>query len=474
MIVFKDWQITARGVLAQQYDNLTRRLDVEGDLPEGWSWSALVEVGDYFDILALEPTETGAGVTLTREQLAVPGYYVIQLKATRGDEVRHTNKTRIYVADTLSGDAIWPEVPSEFSRIEQRVVTAGAAAEAAATRAEAAAVHAPTLSESDTWLVWDPERGEYVDTGVYSGGNAPTIDPETKHWVIGGADTGVSAEGLPGPAGEPGPQGPQGVPGPTGPTGATGPQGPQGPQGETGPAGAPGKDGAKGDKGDKGDTGAKGDKGEDYTLTDTDKQEIAELAAELVPSSGPDPSLGVTGAEVGQIVQVSAVDEDGKPTAWVPVDMPSGGGESTESWELIGTVEVTEDVSAIELSEDLSGASFELRRVAVYAPLTVTASQSGQLFFNLYQGDSVCMKFTANNSAISDITVKSVWAEFESFGQYWRECLSTSSYDITNVMNGLNGMRISKSNGQPVNKVMIKPQYGTFTAGTFYIYGVRA
>lgn len=156
MIVFKDWQITARGVLAQQYDNLTRRLDVEGDLPEGWSWSALVEVGDYFDILALEPTETGAGVTLTREQLAVPGYYVIQLKATRGDEVRHTNKTRIYVADTLSGDAIWPEVPSEFSRIEQRVVTAGAAAEAAATRAEAAAVHAPTLSESDTWLVLGP------------------------------------------------------------------------------------------------------------------------------------------------------------------------------------------------------------------------------------------------------------------------------------------------------------------------------
>lgn len=454
MIVFKGWTITARGMLAQQYDNLTRRLDVEGDLPEGWSWSALVEVGDYFDILALEPTETGAGVTLTREQLAVPGYYVIQIRGNRGEEVRHTNKTRIYVADTLSGDAVWPEVPSEFSQIEQRVVTAGAAAEAAATRAEAAAVHAPTLSESDTWLVWDPERGEYVDTGVYSGGNAPAIDPETKHWVIGGADTGVSAEGLPGPAGEAGPQGPQGVPGPTGP------QGPQGPQGETGPVGPAGADGADGAD------------GEDYTLTDTDKHEIAEMAAELVPTSGPDPSLGVTGATVGQIVQVSAVDDAGKPTAWVPVDMPSGDGE--ENWELIGTVEITEEISAIELSKDLSGAPFELRKLAVYAPLSVKASQKGQLFFYLYQGNSVRMAFTSDNSVLSDTTVKSVWAEFESFGQYWRENLATSSYDITKVMSTLNGIRISESTGQPVNKVYIQPQYGTFTAGTFYFYGVRA
>lgn len=222
MIRFDNWQLTAQGVLAQQYDNLTRRLDVEGDLPEGWSWSALVEVGNYFDILALDPTKTGAGVTLTRDQLAVPGYYTIQLRGIRGEEVRHTNKTRLYVAESLSGDAVWPEVPSEFSQIEQRVVSAGAAAEAAADRAEAAAVHAPTLSESDTWLVWDPERGEYVDTGVYSGGNAPGIDPETKHWILGGEDTGVSAEGLPGPAGPDGPPGPQGAPGPQGPPGERG------------------------------------------------------------------------------------------------------------------------------------------------------------------------------------------------------------------------------------------------------------
>lgn len=40
--------------------------------------------------------------------------------------------------------------------------------------------------------------------------------------------------------------------------------------------------------------------------------------------SGTDISLGVTGATVGQTVNVKAVDADGKPTAWEAVDMAAG------------------------------------------------------------------------------------------------------------------------------------------------------
>ena len=39
---------------------------------------------------------------------------------------------------------------------------------------------------------------------------------------------------------------------------------------------------------------------------------------------GADKSMGITGATVGQIAKISAVDADGKPTAWEPVDMPPG------------------------------------------------------------------------------------------------------------------------------------------------------
>lgn len=319
MIRFDNWQLTAQGLLAQQFDNLTRRLDVEGDFPAGWSWSALVEVGDYFDILALTPTETGVGVTLTREQLAVPGYYTVQLKGVRGEEVRHTNKTRLYVAESLSGDAVWPEVPSEFSQIEQRIVAAGTAAEAAADRAEAAAVHAPTLSESDTWMVWNPEPGEYVDTGVYSGGNAPGIDPVTRHWIIGGEDTGVSAEGSPGPAGPPGPQGepgPAGTQGPRGETGATGPQGPQGVAGPTGPQGP------KGDTGDAGPQGPKGDTGDTGPAGPTGPQG--------------EPGEGLPAATAADAGKVPVVQEDGSYA------LGAVGGGNEREWTLLGEIDVSE------------------------------------------------------------------------------------------------------------------------------------
>ena len=39
--------------------------------------------------------------------------------------------------------------------------------------------------------------------------------------------------------------------------------------------------------------------------------------------------LDVTGATVGQTVKIAAVDDNGVPTAWVPVDMASGGGVKT-------------------------------------------------------------------------------------------------------------------------------------------------
>lgn len=76
-----------------------------------------------------------------------------------------------------------------------------------------------------------------------------------------------------------------------GPKGDTGDTGPQGPKGDTGPQGNPGKDGA---------------------------------------------GMDVTGATVDQTVKIAAVDDNGVPTAWEPVDMPSGGGDG--EWVFAGSV----------------------------------------------------------------------------------------------------------------------------------------
>ncbi len=51
--------------------------------------------------------------------------------------------------------------------------------------------------------------------------------------------------------------------------------------------------------------------------------------------------ISVTGATVGQTVKIAEVDETGKPTAWEPVDFPSGGG--SEEWNLLHTMTLAED-----------------------------------------------------------------------------------------------------------------------------------
>ena len=93
----------------------------------------------------------------------------------------------------------------------------------------------------------------------------PYPNSETGTWWVWNAETGKYEDTGESSRGETGSQGPKGD---------TGETGPQGPQGEQGPAGVV------------------------------------------------DISLGVTGATVGQIAKITAVDGTGKPTAWSPVDMP--------------------------------------------------------------------------------------------------------------------------------------------------------
>ena len=163
MIYFTDWRLDATGdIIARQYDNQSRTIAITGALPEGWTWELLMRAGDAYDEWPMAAQDGGIGCTLTAEMLAVSGYYTLQLRGKQGEVVRHTNTIRVFIPESLSGDAQWPELPTAFS-------DAVAQAEDAADRAEAAAVHQPVISDVKTWLVWDADKGEYVDTGVSAG-----------------------------------------------------------------------------------------------------------------------------------------------------------------------------------------------------------------------------------------------------------------------------------------------------------------
>ena len=60
-----------------------------------------------------------------------------------------------------------------------------------------------------------------------------------------------------------------------------------------------------------------------------------------------DPSIGITGAQVGQIAKITAVDASGVPTAWSPVDMAGG-----ETWEKLVDTSLAEPVESVTYTFD--------------------------------------------------------------------------------------------------------------------------
>lgn len=175
MIYFKDWLILADcEVIARQYDNLSRSLSVFGDMPDGWGWEMLVQAGDNFDILPLTRNDSGASIVLTAEMLSVSGRYTMQLRGTKGEVTRHTNLIDVFIPSSMTGDAHWPTIPSEFTELEKRM--------------QELANTYPTIGDNGHWFI----GGD--DTGVSAEGLTPYIG-DNGNWWIGDTDTGVPASG---------------------------------------------------------------------------------------------------------------------------------------------------------------------------------------------------------------------------------------------------------------------------------------
>ena len=97
------------------------------------------------------------------------------------------------------------------------------------------------------------------------------------------------------------------------------------------------------------------------------------------PAGGVD--MGITGATVGQIAKITAVDASGVPTAWSPVDMPSGGGG--ETWEAINTITLSDAVNTVTINKDSGGNAIALKKVRILVEGSATHQQD--LFFNNYR-----------------------------------------------------------------------------------------
>lgn len=246
----------------------------------------------------------------------------------------------------------------------------------AETKPTYSAAEVGAIAQSDLQAATDVALAQAKASGEFDGATGPQ-GPQGERGPKG--DTGPQ-----GPKGETGPQGFPGEKGPQGPKGDVGPQGPKGDKGDTGDTGPAGPKGDTGDTGPQGPKGDKGDKGDAFTYADFTAEQLAALKGEKgdAGATGPqgpqgeqgpagvaDISLSVTGASVGQIAKITAVDENGTPTAWEAVDMPSGGGGGGETWELINEITIPDDAeetNALVINEDLNGNPFELKKALLF------------------------------------------------------------------------------------------------------------
>lgn len=225
--------------------------------------------------------------------------------------------------------------------------------------------------------------------------------------------------------------------------------------------GAPGQDGAPGKDGEPGKDGhtpkiAATKTGKTTSIT-ADGVEIAQIKDG--EDAAADPSLGITGAQAGQIAKITAVDASGVPTAWSPVDMPSGGGET---WETINVITLSDAVNTVAINQDSGGNAIALKKVRILVEGSATKNQ------DLFLNNSRYIRANVVGSAAS---VGALSAE--------PFCGKMYCFAVTNISaNYASISQLANIFSEEITITEIKlivNNSGTFSAGTkFTIQGVRA
>ena len=154
------------------------------------------------------------------------------------------------------------------------------------------------------------------------------------------------------------------------------------------------------------------------TATDAMTQPVgvdAEGRLMTKPGSGGS-GISVTGATVGQTVKISAVDDNGVPTAWEPVDLPSGGGGEADPPLLVDyTVPDDSTASIIEFTSDDNGIAFNLNNRCYFVVDAIFPDSTSKTIGIVSNGNTQgAGPFSPTNQSVS-VT------ELHIFGKYTRD-----------------------------------------------------
>lgn len=203
--------------------------------------------------------------------------------------------------------------------------------------------------------------------------------------------------------------------------------------------------------------------------------------------TGTDISLGLTGANVGDIIKVKAVDNSGKPTAWeaataklanpnaltftgavsgsydgsapVTVNIPSGGsgGGALPNWRLIKTLSFSADIASVDFDTDDNGNSFSLKEIMLAGTIPAYAS-TGYIYMK--------PKPTGYQNSIWPTAAKDL--------RWWAASVNGQLKTMLAVSNTSVIWAIDKNPPCPndtISRLVIGASDGFTADGTMYVYG---
>ena len=177
--------------------------------------------------------------------------------------------------------------------------------------------------------------------------------------------------------------------------------------------------------------------------------------------------IDVTGASVGQIVQIASVDANGVPTAWEPVDLPTGGGGGSEEWELMATVNMAQDATYAQV--DLPA---PVKKLWVWAKSGSVGLTSVNGYLRLAVGEKAY-----NNQILSSANMLSgteTWTEYQWFADMMGNGKPRYQCHVgTRLYSGYYPAYSGPGNPSSIY-ITSAEATAVFNENTFYVFGVRA
>ena len=391
-------------ILSFRKNNFVDVINITVDTDESWEYKLDVEYPvnkttgqKLYNVIDLVRNGNVCSVVLTADMLPFNGKYIMQLRGISSDKVYHTDTFEVWVKYSIDVGDVYNPVPSEFYQIEDNITEMNN--------------HPPMPSDDGYWMIWDVKQHKYVKSDIaMDAKNAvlyttQNLTDEQKQqareniealsnnsvyytYLPDNHNIDIYKLALSGPIGFITGQGAAGmIPPITVIFGAIN-------RGvidafaidiggnmyntSLNLMGMPEPVWTKIEQLRLNDDGALPQ--QTMASSPTENMQIATkkyVDDHATGGGGSDPSLGITGAQVGQIAKITAVDASGVPTKWEPVDMVSGGGET---WETINVITLSDAVNTVAINQDSGGNAIALKKVRILVVGSATTNQD--LFLN--------------------------------------------------------------------------------------------